>query len=128
MGAEDLHLYILNTLIPQGSHAQFLSSIFSLLTKIIESPIYDTTWWALIMLQFDSIAQFLQLGNNLRSYCSPSNPLEMNLCKDYLALSLNFISTDVLALESFSSTKRALIQNNFGDLRTKVIEPLKVIF
>eukprot|EP01091_Cochliopodium_minus_P014425 TRINITY_DN4896_c0_g1_i1.p1 TRINITY_DN4896_c0_g1~~TRINITY_DN4896_c0_g1_i1.p1 ORF type:complete len:1575 (-),score=457.60 TRINITY_DN4896_c0_g1_i1:11-4198(-) len=128
VGYENINTYIQYSLLPLRSHLPFLSSLLHLLLSVIQSPIYDSTWWALLMFQFDTIGQFLQLGNYFPSYCSPNNPKEMTLSKDYLALCLNFISTDVLALESFSSTKRALVLNNFGDLRIKVIDPLTKLF
>ena len=85
-------------------------------------PVYDSTWFAMIMFQYGAVFRFLELSRELFE----TLPVKRIMSLSHLCLAA--MSADALALSSFSQTKRALIDELYGDLRLNGLSMLKAAF
>ena len=116
-----------------GSH-QFLAlfgpggnELFRDCLRVIErlvtgKALYDPTWFAMIMFQYGAVFRFFEMSKDL----FPSAPKKLVISLSQLCLVA--MSSEALALSSFSQTKRSLIEDLYGDLRLGGLNMLKVAF
>ncbi len=98
--------------------AQCLRHMDRLATK----PVYDLTWFALIMFQYNVIFRFLELSQEIFGVLSPKVLTTLtNLC-------MTVVSSPSLDMASFSPTKRSLVEESYGDMRSRGLHFLKAAF
>lgn len=94
----------------------------AILEKMTIKPAYDSTWFGMIMFQHCAVLRFLELSVHLSS--ATFGKIVMTV----IHLAMLVMSSDSLDLNSFSQSKKALIDEVYGDLRFRALAVLREAF
>ncbi len=81
--------------------------------RLAAKPVYDLTWFTLVMFQFSSVLRFLELSQGLLSTLPSKTLMQLiNIC-------MSVVASPQLDMSSFSQTKRQLVEDTYGDIRLR---------
>jgi hypothetical protein len=90
--------------------------------RLAVKPVYDLTWFALIMFQFSSVLRFFELSQGLFSV------LSSKLLTQLINLCMLVVASPHLDMSSFSQTKQQLVDETYGDIRLRGLAFLRASF
>ncbi len=100
----------------------FYSQCLRHVDRLVNKPVYDSTWFALVMFQFNAIFRFLELSQEIFPL------LSVKLLNGLTHICLSVISSPSLDMNQFSQTKRSMVEEIYGDMRVRGLHFLKAAF
>lgn len=129
MGPNQFGAYIAS-LPDQASQQYFLQSTFDILLKFVNKmiPTYPDNWFVMHMCMFSTVLKVIVVLAHFMQQRLDFISSEQALWRSFFKLTLAYINSNVLELESFAETKRKVILERYGDMRMDVIQILQLMW
>lgn len=129
MGPNQFGAYIAS-LPDQGSQQYFLQSTFDILLKFVNKtmPTFPDNWFVMHMCMFSTVLKVIVVLAHFMQQRLEVIDQEQTLWKSFFKLTLAYINSNVLELESFAETKRKVILERYGDMRMDVLQILQLMW
>jgi hypothetical protein len=129
MGPNQFGAYIAS-LPDQASQQYFLQSTFDILLKFVNKmmPTFPDNWFVMHMCMFSTVLKVIVVLAHFMQQRLDFISNEQTLWRSFFKLTLAYINSNVLELESFAETKRKVILERYGDMRMDVIQILQLMW
>lgn len=129
MGPNQFGAYIAS-LPDQASQQYFLQSTFDILQKFVNKtiPTFPDNWFVMHMCMFSTILKVIVVLAHFMQQRLDLIASEQGLWRSFFKLTLAYINSNVLELESFAETKKKVILERYGDMRMDVLQILQLMW